>query len=313
MSKGKTSLLLWVGALAAIFVSVSAGQAQINGASEFSGRATGMQSVITPPGGPSSTTTTGDTCPLPARGGTSVVTTSGPLVFGIVGSGSITSSTSGIGLTSQSSSSVSDFVFRGGGWDIRARNVTTNTQCNCCDIAAPQCSGETNVSGLTIVTPSGMTIPYTVTVLPNQVLTLPGGAGTITFNERPTTPAGSITVIGMHINITAGGTNYNIEIARSHSDIQCAQGVITPAHVNVSGRVLTADGLGVARATISLTDNQGNVLTSVSNASGNYTIPDVTAGRTYVLTAQRRGLTFPQRVVTVLDELTDVDIIASGN
>ena len=113
----------------------------------------------------------------------------------------------------------------------------------------------------------------------------------------------------MHLNITAGGTNYNIEVARSHSDIVCAQAVITPAEVNVSGRVTAGDSKALAGALVSLTDQQGNTLSATSNLTGNYTITGVTAGRSYVFTAQRSGYTFPTTVVTVRDEITGLDIV----
>lgn len=285
-------------------------KAQILTASEYSGRATGINAVITA-GGTPTTYITGDTCPLPARGGTSVVTTSGPLIFNVLGSGTITSTTSGKGLTSSSSSSVSGFIFAGGGWNIRAQNIMTMTQCNCCDVGAPGCAGETSITGFTVVDPSNTNFPVTINGQPNQVVNLPNGAGTITFNERITGP-GSLTVIGAHINLTSGGTNYNIIVAASHSDINCAQGVITPAQVNVSGRVLTAGGVGISRATLTLRNSQGAVQTVFSRSSGDYVFSGVTTGQSYVLQATHPSYTFQPRVINVLDELTGVDLHADG-
>src|SRR3954452_18939575 len=78
--------------------------AQIQTAQVFSGQGTGIISTITPTGGTATTTVSGDTCPLPPRGGSATVTaTGGPLIPGVLGSGTIVSSTSGSGITSQAS------------------------------------------------------------------------------------------------------------------------------------------------------------------------------------------------------------------
>src|SRR5689334_12195549 len=149
MNMGKERLVSICISVAIVMATFIVSQAQVTGTSEYSGRATGIASVINI-NGASTTTTVGDTCPLPFRGGTSTVTTSGPLITGILGTGTIVSTTSGAGLTSQSSSSVSDFLLNAGGWTIKASNVATRTQCSCCDIAAPACNGETNITGLSV-------------------------------------------------------------------------------------------------------------------------------------------------------------------
>src|SRR5689334_12137723 len=119
MNMGKTKIVSYCISVAIFMAAVLAVSAQLPSQSEYSGRATGIDSSIIV-NGVTTTTTTGDTCPLPARGGTSTVTTSGPLVNGILGTGTIVSTTSGAGLTSQSSSSVSQFLLRAGAWTISA-------------------------------------------------------------------------------------------------------------------------------------------------------------------------------------------------
>src|SRR5262249_33875949 len=160
---------------------------------------TGINAIFTT-NGAATTNVAGDTCPLPPRGGTSTVTTSGIIIPGQLASGTIASTTSGSGITSQSSSSVADFFFSRGGWTVPSANVPPNPQCNRCGVGSPGCSGTASVNALTVTGPTG-TFPVTVTGATNQVVTLPSGAGTITFNER-TQSTGSLTVNGIHINIT---------------------------------------------------------------------------------------------------------------
>lgn len=310
MNRGRLtyfSLCICAALFAALSVQISA---QITTAQEFSGRATGIMSVITT-NGTSSTTTSGDTCPLPPRGGSSTVTaTGGPLISGVLGSGTIVSSTSGSGITSQSSSHVSGFVFLGGGWNISASDVTSSTQCNCCDISAPACSAQSSVGGLTVTTPAGASVTVTPNGTNNQVVNLPGGAGTITFNERISTGPGDLTVNAMHINVTVGGTNYNVTVASSHSDIVCPGIIITAGEVNVSGHLLDPNGSPIARTTVTISSAQGGVVkTTSSDESGAYTFTNIQSGSTYIISATSKLYVFTPRSVNVLDEITGFNLV----
>ena len=311
MNMGKERLVSICISVAIVMATFIVSQAQVTGTSEYSGRATGISSVIGI-NGASTTTVVGDTCPLPARGGTSTVTTSGPLITGILGTGTIVSTTSGAGLTSQSSSSVSDFSLNAGGWMIRVGNVTTRTQCSCCDIAAPSCNGETNINGLAVTDPSGANFPITINGQANQVVTLPNNAGTITFNERTSAP-GSLTVNGMHINITAGGNTFNVVVASSHSDILCGSVVVTPSDVNVSGRVLDINGGPISQASVTISNDRGQIIRSaMSGMDGSYVFTEIQSGQTYVIQANHKAYTFQPKVINLLDEMTDVNLIGTS-
>lgn len=295
---------------AAIFAAFSVQtSAQIITAQEFSGRATGINSVITT-NGTVQNMTAGDTCPLPPRGGTSTVTApGGPLIVGVLGSGPIVSTTSGAGITSQSSSSVSGFTLIAGGWNIRAVGVSSSTQCNCCDISAPTCSSQSSVTGLTVTDPTGANVTVTPNGTNNQVVNLPGGIGTITFNERSSTGPGDLTVNAMHINITVGASNYNVVVASSHSDIVCPGIVITAANVNVSGHVLDSNGAAISRATVTITNAQGVVVrTATSDDIGAYTLTDIQSGSTYIVGASAKGYVFTPRALNLLDEVTGFNL-----
>jgi len=86
----------------------------------------------------------------------------------------------------------------------------------------------------------------------------------------------------------------------------------TAAAVSVSGRVITAEGRGIRNAILTLTDQYGNVRQARSSSFGYYRFFDVMAGETYVLAIRSKRYTFPQPaiVVSVTDELTDVNFVA---
>ena len=85
----------------------------------------------------------------------------------------------------------------------------------------------------------------------------------------------------------------------------------TAANVSVSGRVLTLNGNGVRNVIVTLTDNQGITRRVNTSSFGYYSFDDVTVGETYIINPSSKRFQFAPQVVTVSDELTDVDFIAS--
>ncbi len=57
-------------------------------------------------------------------------------------------------------------------------------------------------------------------------------------------------------------------------------------------------------------DPTGIPRTAVTNPFGYYSINDVPAGQTYVLTARAKGYVFDSQVVTVQDEIRKLNFIA---
>ena len=84
----------------------------------------------------------------------------------------------------------------------------------------------------------------------------------------------------------------------------------TAAHVAVSGRVFSAEGIALRGARVILDDGTGHPMSVVTNAFGYYHFDAVQSGGTYMLNASARGRTFTPRVVTVNDELTGVNLEA---
>ncbi|MBS1797508.1 MAG: carboxypeptidase regulatory-like domain-containing protein [Acidobacteria bacterium] len=85
----------------------------------------------------------------------------------------------------------------------------------------------------------------------------------------------------------------------------------TAAGVSVSGRVLTSGGRALANAVVVLQAPDGTSRSVRTNSFGYYRFDDVASGENYVISASAKGQRFTPRVVTVADNLTDVDLTAN--
>lgn len=86
--------------------------------------------------------------------------------------------------------------------------------------------------------------------------------------------------------------------------------VPTAANVMISGRVLTANGRGIGYARVGLIDPTGVPRMALTNPFGYYSLHNVPAGQTYVLTARAKGHVFDSQVVTVNDDVTGLNFVA---
>jgi CSLREA domain-containing protein len=80
----------------------------------------------------------------------------------------------------------------------------------------------------------------------------------------------------------------------------------TAASVSVSGRVL-ADGVGVYGAVVTMTDAFGVTRSARTNPFGYYSFTEVPAGATYIFNVFSKQYSFSPQVVTVFDEMTDLN------
>mgnify|MGYP001225631197 CR=1 FL=1 len=85
----------------------------------------------------------------------------------------------------------------------------------------------------------------------------------------------------------------------------------TSAGVSLSGRVVTLDGFGLANAVVTAIDSEGNSRTARTGSFGTYYFEGLEAGKTYVLSVNAKGHTFMARVVTVNEDLFDVDLVST--
>jgi len=87
----------------------------------------------------------------------------------------------------------------------------------------------------------------------------------------------------------------------------------TAAGVSLSGRVTTAEGAGIRNARVTIAGQSLPEPRVVTTGSfGYFSFEGLAAGETYVVTvnSQRYTFTAPSRVITLVDNLTDVDFIA---
>lgn len=88
--------------------------------------------------------------------------------------------------------------------------------------------------------------------------------------------------------------------------------VVTSASVAVGGRVVSANGQGIGKVQVSITDNGGNVRTVMTNSFGNYLFDEVSAGQNYVISVNHRKFQFtpPTRVLFINEDARDLDFTA---
>ncbi|MBK8465613.1 MAG: M36 family metallopeptidase [Chloracidobacterium sp.] len=83
-----------------------------------------------------------------------------------------------------------------------------------------------------------------------------------------------------------------------------------PELAEISGRVLTAFGIGVPNAQVKLTDTTGRTLSAVSNGFGYYRFGDLKIGETFTLSIDSRGRSFTPVMVSTNGQLLNLDMIA---
>jgi hypothetical protein len=86
----------------------------------------------------------------------------------------------------------------------------------------------------------------------------------------------------------------------------------TAAPVSISGRVMTAEGIGIGNASITLRDAEGNVRGARTSTFGYYNFDDIEVGQTYIVNIKSKGYSFvqPTRVVSLVDAISDLNFIA---
>ena len=84
----------------------------------------------------------------------------------------------------------------------------------------------------------------------------------------------------------------------------------TASAVWVSGRVFDRRGRGVGKAIVKLSDGDGNTRSALTNAFGYYKFEHLAVGTTYVFDVRSKIYSFESHVVTVTDEVSNLDFWA---
>lgn len=120
------------------------------------------------------------------------------------------------------------------------------------------------------------------------------------------------------LNFTAIGTDGQVS-PLTFSDVQVMEfavpastasgqitiGSPTAADTTVTGRVLTQAGHPISKARVYLTDELGNLRTTLSNPFGYYRFFDIPAGGTYLIGASSKRYTFTPQVLPVGEEVVN--------
>lgn len=85
----------------------------------------------------------------------------------------------------------------------------------------------------------------------------------------------------------------------------------TAASVSVSGVVSSSKGAGISKAIVTLIDSRGQMRTALSNSFGFYRFDDIAVGETYVFYVSSKRYQFTPRVLTVNEEITDLNFSAA--
>lgn len=85
----------------------------------------------------------------------------------------------------------------------------------------------------------------------------------------------------------------------------------TAASLSIGGRITTPSGAGLQNARIYLTDAQGNTKQAISSSFGYYRFEDIGAGQTVVITVQSKRYQFEPRVVSVTEDVGNLDFTAA--
>lgn len=126
-------------------------------------------------------------------------------------------------------------------------------------------------------------------------------------------PAGGIyTLDGVIGEPVAGTTSSGAAFSAKGGFLSSPNIAPTAAAVSISGRVVTIDGSGLMNARVTLTDSIGNSRTILTKKMGAFRFDDVNAGEIYVITIASRRYTFQPQVISVNENLTEVNFTAQG-
>ena len=89
----------------------------------------------------------------------------------------------------------------------------------------------------------------------------------------------------------------------------------TAANVTVGGRITSAGGRGVRNALVRLVDATGNIRQTVTGPYGYYRFEEVASGQTCIISVASRRFVFssPSQIISVNDQLTDINFVADTN
>lgn len=109
---------------------------------------------------------------------------------------------------------------------------------------------------------------------------------------------------------TAGTNQISITNVSDFSQWGAGQAQTTAASAELAGRVLDADGKGLPRAMVIITDSNGATLTTTTNPFGYYSFSELPSGAGYTINVSSKQYVFAPRVINLTSSVNDFDIVA---
>lgn len=104
----------------------------------------------------------------------------------------------------------------------------------------------------------------------------------------------------------------NEEFKKFRSDVVQVGLAPTAAAASISGRVSTDTGRGIFNAKVRVTDaSTGEVRTVQTNSFGYFSISELPVGLTYIIETKAKNYQFNSQVITLFEDVTELNIIAS--
>lgn len=134
------------------------------------------------------------------------------------------------------------------------------------------------------------------------------GAAALYLSANPT--ASPATVGSSLQNSATIGIVTNIDATSPNRLLYTSNVAPTAANVSVSGRVANSKGYGISRVQVTITGEDGIAVSALTNSLGNYRFDAIETGHTYVVSAFRKRYSFNSRIISLNDEIANLDFTA---
>lgn len=134
------------------------------------------------------------------------------------------------------------------------------------------------------------------------------GAAALFLSANPT--ASPATVVNAIKNSATTGLVTNIDAASPNLLLYTSSAAPTASNVSVGGRVTDSRGRAVSRARVTITGEDGSSLATVTNSLGYYRLDGIESGRSYLVSVSSRRYQFSQRLISLVDEISNLDFTA---
>lgn len=131
----------------------------------------------------------------------------------------------------------------------------------------------------------------------------------VTFTIAPNASGGDVALTLSNVN-TSNDEAANLTIGSQNGVVTIV--APTATDVSVSGRVFTADDIGLHNAIVVITDVSGNSRSARTNPFGNFHFEGIEVGRTYVFQVVSKSFIFAPQIVAITDEITDLNFTAQS-